>query len=89
MKKSVTPKSDESKPSPGPIDNYDLIKDIEKLMPVSREIDKKIKGTIISLQNLERRDPNWYLQGVVSDNTGTIDVSFSPAVRYLKIYYFL
>ncbi|KAG8041777.1 hypothetical protein G9C98_007081 [Cotesia typhae] len=80
MKKSVTLKSDESKPSPGPIDNYDLIKDIEKLIPVSREIDKKIKGTIISLQNLERRDPNWYLQGVVSDNTGTINVSFSPAI---------
>ncbi|KAH0539429.1 recQ-mediated genome instability protein 1-like [Cotesia glomerata] len=80
MKKSVTPKSDESKTSSALIDNYDLIKDIEKLMPVSREIDKKIKGTIISLANLERRDPNWYLQGVVSDNTGSISVSFSPAI---------
>ncbi|XP_008546115.1 recQ-mediated genome instability protein 1 [Microplitis demolitor] len=72
--------SDEKKPSPPPIDSYDLIKDIEKIMPVSKEMDKKIKGTIVSLKQLEKRNSDWYLEGVVSDNTGSISVAFSPSI---------
>lgn len=77
--------SDEKKPSPPPIDSYDLIKDIEKIMPVSKEMDKKIKGTIVSLKQLEKRNSDWYLEGVVSDNTGSISVAFSPSVIIFSI----
>ncbi|XP_057341269.1 recQ-mediated genome instability protein 1-like isoform X2 [Microplitis mediator] len=72
--------SDEKKSSPAAIDNYDLIKDIEKIMPVSKEMDKKIKGTIVSLKQLEKRNSDWYLEGVVSDNTGSISVAFAPSI---------
>ncbi|XP_034940689.1 recQ-mediated genome instability protein 1-like [Chelonus insularis] len=77
----ITKTDTPDKPSSQPLQKkYDSIKDILKLMPVDKSIIKIIKGTVKSMKKLEKKEQNWYLEGTISDDSGSIDICFSSQV---------